>query len=384
MWISVIAIVGPFVLDFLSNVFANYVHPTGAWFRHDSVLVVSAVVSALGAAGLVLFGRRWRAAQRSRTNGGRATDTAELVQPGRSFPPPAALVGRPGAVRSAVAERARRHRAVVVTGPAGIGASAVAVGAGWELAPTPDRQRYVDLRGSPRGPENQRRAVIRVLRVIGLRPGGAQDPRLAIATMADTLRGKEIVLVLDNAESAEQISWIADGVPGAYVIACGDIPERELPGGVARVRVPPLDSEAALKLLARQGDSERRAAVPDGSRRMPAPGRGRGWSRLLPGRVAGQLAEVLDRHRGSAANSVAERPGRGGGACPLLPRASASDHRHGPVARRQPPGQAGRAGPGSAWDGAELRAHVHRAQTARRDVRGRAAAARAAGGRARR
>jgi tetratricopeptide (TPR) repeat protein len=307
MWISVIAIVGPFVLDFLSNVFANYVHPTGAWFRHDSVLVVSAVVSALGAAGLVLFGRRWRAAQRSRTNGGRATDTAELVQPGRSFPPPAALVGRPGAVRSAVAERARRHRAVVVTGPAGIGASAVAVGAGWELAPTPDRQRYVDLRGSPRGPENQRRAVIRVLRVIGLRPGGAQDPRLAIATMADTLRGKEIVLVLDNAESAEQISWIADGVPGAYVIACGDIPERELPGGVARVRVPPLDSEAALKLLARQGDSERRAAVPDGSRRMPAPGRGRGWSRLLPGRLAGHLAEMLDRHRGSAPNSVAER-----------------------------------------------------------------------------
>lgn len=128
MWISVIAIVGPFVLDFFSNVFANYVHPTGAWFRHDSVLVVSAVVSALGAAGLVLFGRGWRVAQRSRTDGGRATDRAELVQPGRSFPPPAALVGRPGAVRSAVAEQARLHRVVVVTGPAGIGASAVAIG----------------------------------------------------------------------------------------------------------------------------------------------------------------------------------------------------------------------------------------------------------------
>jgi len=189
----------------------------------------------------------------------------------------------------------------VVTGPAGIGASAVAIGAGWELAPAPDRQRYVDLRGSPRGPENQRRAVIRVLRVIGLRPGGARDPRLAIATMADTLRGKEIVLVLDNAESAEQISWIAGGVPGAYVIACGDMLERDLPDGVARVRVPHLDSEAALKLLARQGDSERHPVLPGG------PGQRSGWSRLLPGRLAGQLAEVLDRHRGSAPNSVAER-----------------------------------------------------------------------------
>jgi tetratricopeptide (TPR) repeat protein len=298
MWISVIAVVGPFALDFLGNVFANYVHPTGAFFQHDWVLVLSAAVSALGAAGLVLFGRRWRAAERSRTEGGQGAD--EASQPGRSFPPRTALVGRPDVVRSAVAQ-ARRHRVVVVTGPAGIGASAVAIGAGWELAPTPDRQRYVDLRGSPRGPENQRRAVIRVLRVIGLRPGGARDPRLAIATMADTLRGKEIVLVLDNAESAEQISWIAGGVPGAYVIACGDIPERELPDGAARVRVPYLDSEAALKLLARQGESERRPASPGGS------GRGGGWSRLLPGRLVGQLAEVLDRHRGSAPNSVAER-----------------------------------------------------------------------------
>jgi tetratricopeptide (TPR) repeat protein len=297
MWISAGAIVVPYVVEFLGNVVANYVHPTGSWFRHDWVLVLSAAVSALGLAGLVLFGRSWRAAQRSRTEDGQ---TADAAQRGRSFPPAAVLVGRPGAVRSAVAEQARRHRVAVVTGPAGIGTSAVAIGAGWELAPTADRQRYVDLRGSPRGPENQRRAVIRVLRVIGLRPGGARNPRLAIETMADTLRGKEIVLVLDNAESAEQISWIADGVPGAYVIACGDIPERDLPSGVARVRVPPLDSEAALRLLARQGDSERRAAAPDD------PGRG-GWPRLLHGRLAAQLAEVLGRRRGSARNSVAER-----------------------------------------------------------------------------
>lgn len=298
MWISVVAIVGPFVLDFLSNVIANYVHPTGAWFQRDWVLVLSAVVSAFGAAGLVLFSRRWRAAERSRTDG---------VQPTRSFPPPAALVGRARAVRSAVAEQARRHRVVMVTGPAGIGASAVAIAAGWELAPTPDRQRYVDLRGSPHGPENQRRAVIRVLRVIGLHPGGAQDPRLAIATMADTLRGQEIVLVLDNAESAEQISWIADGVPGAYVIACGDLPDKEVPDGVARVRVPPLDPDAALRLLARQGNNDYLTAVRDVPGRMFVLGRGRGWSRLLPGRLAAQLAEVVDRHRASAPNSVAER-----------------------------------------------------------------------------
>src|SRR6185437_15429293 len=90
MWISVVAVVGSVTLEFLSNVFAGYVHPTGAFFQHDWV-VLSAVVSALGAAGLVLFGSRWRAAQRSRAEGGQADKADKAVQPGRSFPPPAAL-----------------------------------------------------------------------------------------------------------------------------------------------------------------------------------------------------------------------------------------------------------------------------------------------------
>ena len=47
MWISAVAILVPYVVEFLGNVVANYVHPTGSWFRHDWVLVLSAAVSAL-------------------------------------------------------------------------------------------------------------------------------------------------------------------------------------------------------------------------------------------------------------------------------------------------------------------------------------------------
>ena len=310
-WISAIAIVGSGLLDFLSNVLANYVHPTAGWFRHDWVLVLSAAVSSLGMGGLVWFGYRWLSAERSRRDSGPEPDAA---QPGRAFPPAAGLIGRNVVVRATVA-RARRHGFAVVTGPAGIGASAVALRASWELAPTPDRQLYVDLRGSAHGPESPRRAVIRVLRVIGTGPGAAKDPRQALATMAATLRGSGIVLLLDNVERAEQVAWIADGVPGAYVIACGDLPDRELPGGIDAIRVPPLGQQAALDLLARQDDGPMAAIA-----RRAVPGPVRAMRRLLSGRLAELAPRLLSGHLGSPANTIRERIDADPGAAAELAR----------------------------------------------------------------
>lgn len=305
-WFSGIAIAGTALLDILSNVVASYVHPTAGWFQRDWVLVLSAALSSLGMAGLVWFGYRWFSAERSRRDGGRDPDAA--LQ-GRPFPPVAVLAGRDAVVRATVA-RARRHGFAVVTGPAGIGASAVALRAAWELAPAPDGQLYVDLRGSAEGPESPRRAVIRVLRVTGTGPGPATDPRQALAAMADTLRGSGIVLVLDNAERAEQVSWIAGGVPGAYVIACGDLPDRELPDGVDPIRVPPLGQQAALELLTRQGDGPMpamaRRAVPgaEGGTRRPLSRRLAG---LVPERLAGLKPGLLSGRLGSPANTIRER-----------------------------------------------------------------------------
>lgn len=305
-WISGVAIAGSGLIDFLTNVLANYVHPTAGWFQRDWLLVLSAGVSSLGMAGLVWFGYRWLSAQRSRRDSARDVTAAQQVRP---FPPASVLVARNTAVRATVA-RARQHGFAIVTGPVGVGASAVALRAGWELAPTPDRQRYVDLRGSAHGPESPRRAVIRVLRVIGTEPAAAQDPRQALATIADTLQGSGIVLMLDNAERVEQISWLAGGVPGAYVIACGDLPDRELPAGVDAIRVPLLEEQAALELLARQDD---RPGPATPRRATDGPGRGRRrlllrpLAGLVPERLAGLAPRLLAGHLGSPVNTIRER-----------------------------------------------------------------------------
>lgn len=279
--VSTIAFVGALLADFFSNVFANYVRfPAGAgnWLlRNWSQLAVGLTLIAL-----IVFAARRFATERARPR----VDEAGPVQPDATFPPVVPLVGQDDLVRE-VAARARRRGVVVVHGPAGIGASAVAVAAGQLLAPRPGSQRYVDLRGqSLWKPESPRRSVIRVLSVIGVRPSSASDLRRATASLAETLRNTGIVLILDNAEHAEQVSWIAHGVRGAYVIVAGDISIRELPDDLPSVRVPPLSADAALELLARQGEGAE----------FPA---------LRPGRVE-RLRHRLTRHH-AAANSVADR-----------------------------------------------------------------------------
>jgi hypothetical protein len=279
--VSTIAFVAALLADFFSNVFANYVRfPAGTanWLlRNWSQLAVGLTLIAL-----IVFAARRFVTERARAR----ADEAGPVQPDATFPPSAALVGQDEVVRE-VAARARRRGVVVVHGPAGIGASAVAVAAGQLLAPRPGSQRYVDLRGqSLWKPESPRRSVIRVLSVIGVRPSSASDLRRATASLAETLRNTGIVLILDNAEHAEQVSWIAHGVRGAYVIVAGDISIRELPDDLPSVRVPPLSADAALQLLARQGE-------------------GAGFPALHHGRVE-RMRHRLTRHH-AAANSVADR-----------------------------------------------------------------------------
>lgn len=260
--------------DFLSNVAANQVGSL-------RLQTLSLVLGGLALAGLVVF-----ASRRFTTELGRARAAAGPIRPETAFPPVPPLAGRDETVREITA-CARRHGVVVVHGPAGIGASAAAVAAGLELAPGPGKQRYIDLRGqSPRDPESVNRTMIRVLGVFGVRPRYAQSPQRAIAELAENLQGTGIVLILDNAQRAEQVAWLARGVRGARVIVAGDFPVRDLPDGVPQVRVPPLTADTALVLLARQGEP---------------PGAGAGQSRRLR-----RLLQLPGR-RAAAANPVAAR-----------------------------------------------------------------------------
>ncbi len=285
---------GGLLLEFLTNVAANYVRlPTGAggWLAHNWGLLLAA----LALAGLVTFAirRYWheRPAARARD--------PEPIPLDAALPAAVPLIGQDGTVGEVVAQ-ARRHGVVVVHGPAGIGASAVAVRAATELAGRAELQRYVDLRGpNPRHPESTGRSVIRVLSGFGLRPGDTLDPQRAIASIATTMRDSGMVLLLDNAERADQVAWIAHGVRGAYVIVAGDLAVRDLDDGPPLVRVPPLDRTAALALLTRQGETGK----------PPEPAGARRWWPRRPGRLAGPGNPVADRIRAEpdAAAELADR-----------------------------------------------------------------------------
>jgi hypothetical protein len=253
-WLSIITFLG----GFLTDVIANNVHvPVGIWLRGLELYQHWAlVVAAAGFAGLVVYTvrRAWpeRALSAKRGEAGLGT----------SFPPAPVLVGRDDEIREAT--QAARHGLVVAHGPSGMGSSAVAIAAAWNLSPEPSKQRYIDLRGQdPSRPESAGRTAIRVLRALGIHLGRSHDVKKAAKRLAETLQRTQVVVLLDNAENIEQISWVAHQIPGAHLVIAGHFPELELPerdrpkrrfpDGVAHVRVGPLTPQAALRLLSRQG-----------------------------------------------------------------------------------------------------------------------------------
>jgi hypothetical protein len=171
------------------------------------------------------------------------------------------LIGREAAV-ARVVEQVRAHGVVIVHGPSGIGTSSVAITAARLVPETPSpTPLYVDLsklRPKNDGPariplllDRDRWMRMPVLRILGLdlRASGAE----ATWAIADKLRGTGTVLVIDNVGDVNEVSWIADGVPGAYIIIAGEVATDEL-AGVADVPVQGLPPRDALKLLCRQAD----------------------------------------------------------------------------------------------------------------------------------
>ncbi|MBO0821529.1 MAG: hypothetical protein J2P26_11850, partial [Nocardiopsaceae bacterium] len=89
-------------------------------------------------------------------------------------------------------------------------------------------------------------------------------------------------------EQPDQVSWLLDGIPGAYVIACGDIwPGGDSPRGAEHLRVGALDPDAALELLKRQGDPDAGADAPARSEEKSGAGISRTRVRRWLGRAVG-------------------------------------------------------------------------------------------------
>ncbi|SCG72090.1 ATP-binding protein [Micromonospora humi] len=140
---------------------------------------------------------------------------------------------------------------VLVTGSPGLGKTSLAVRAAGELAGSlPDGQFFVDLRGLDARPLPTATVLDRLIRA--LEPSTGAVPRQveeASAVWRSMIRGRRIVVLLDNAAHESQVRPVLPSEGPAVVLVTS---RRGLTGleGVHRIMLEPLPDEAAVDLLA--------------------------------------------------------------------------------------------------------------------------------------
>jgi tetratricopeptide (TPR) repeat protein len=142
----------------------------------------------------------------------------------------------------------------VVTGPPGVGKTALVVDWSYRaLRRFPDGVLYVDLRGwSPDRPVAAEEVLPAWLRVFGMDPTALPDdvPSLA-AVLRSLLADRQVLVVLDNARSEEQVRPLLPGSPSCAVLITS---RQNLQGlavhhGARVITVDPLSPAAAARLL---------------------------------------------------------------------------------------------------------------------------------------
>jgi hypothetical protein len=150
--------------------------------------------------------------------------------------------------------------AVAVDGPPGVGKTAFAISVGHALRGRfPDGQLHVDLRGHSPSPALSTTAVLaRFLRALGVRVNDIPlDEAGLVAAYRRLLRGRRVLVILDNAASADQVLPLLPVEPGCSVLITSRSELRVEGAAVARLAV--LAEQDARELLA----SALRAPVDD-------------------------------------------------------------------------------------------------------------------------
>ncbi|HKD99045.1 MAG TPA: BTAD domain-containing putative transcriptional regulator [Micromonosporaceae bacterium] len=199
--------------------------------------------------------------------GSRPTDAvaADAVPAGRSRPAvqsrPAQLPARLGPFVGRTAEIAllddaadARPGMVVVTGPAGVGKTTLAVRwAHHARERFPDGQLYADLRGyAARPPLPAGEVLARFLRGLGVPPADVPvDVEEAAAAYRSLLAHRSVVVVLDNAATAEQVRPLVPAGSGCVTVVTG---RDRLDGlvaldGARRIQVGMLAPQDSRRLL---------------------------------------------------------------------------------------------------------------------------------------
>ncbi|MFK0012614.1 BTAD domain-containing putative transcriptional regulator [Streptomyces sp. NPDC091027] len=159
---------------------------------------------------------------------------------------------------------AGRPRRVLVTGMAGLGKTALAVHAAHRCQRHfPDGQLYADLRAADGTPRHPARVLRRLLRALG--PADdvpvADDQDQLVRLYRERTRGRQLLIVLDNASGAAQLGPLLPNTPEPAVLVTG---RTALPtvAGAHTVALAPLEPHDSLELLAAAAGPARVAAAP--------------------------------------------------------------------------------------------------------------------------
>jgi DNA-binding SARP family transcriptional activator len=149
---------------------------------------------------------------------------------------------------------------VVLDGAPGVGKTTLAVRWAHRFVNRyPGGQVYLDLRGlSPAT------AVEAALRSLGVRSDRI-PPELAerSALLRSTLSGRPVLLLLDNAQDAEQVRPLLPGGPGLVIVTSrNQLRGLSIQDGAHRLTVPPLRPSDSVRLLAAAVGERRVAAEP--------------------------------------------------------------------------------------------------------------------------
>jgi tetratricopeptide (TPR) repeat protein len=186
------------------------------------------------------------------------------------LPPSISLAGRADAL--AAMDAARVSRIIVLTGPPGIGKTALAVHWGHAIREDfPDGALFEDLHGhAPDGPARPGEVLGRFLRALGITP---QQVPAELAELTALYRSlvidKQMLVVLDDALTAAQVYPLLPPSAGSVAVVTSRLRLGGLAAYGARViQLERLDSDAALELLDRTLGDDRGRREPQAAREL--------------------------------------------------------------------------------------------------------------------
>jgi DNA-binding SARP family transcriptional activator len=155
-------------------------------------------------------------------------------------------------------------RVVVLTGPGGIGKSALAAHVGQLLKERfPDGQLFAALNGAG-APVAPAEVLRRFLSALGAPEAGlaGMDPDACQASFRSAVSGRRMLILLDDARDASQVRPLLSGSAGSALVVTSRTRLAELPGS-RLVHLAGLGSEESLAMLAELIGAERVAGEPE-------------------------------------------------------------------------------------------------------------------------